>query len=592
MCDINISFKNRHMKKTILLILLAFSVNVTFAQYILKTAEDIKWYEGLAQEKVVVSANTSVIFTGESMYYKVYSFNSKTNNYSNNSKIAYVELVGDGNVVFKQKVKLLKGVGAGDFFIPATVKSGNYKLIGYTQWMKNGVKDNFYQTDIVILNPYEANANVDEAGSIAENFKKSNSIANNTEQVIALKTDVNAYEKRSKVSLDVTLVGSGFGNYSVSVRKKYDIANISNPISYIAEPSSNLTSKPRAIGESIYLPEFVGEMITGQVINKTTGEPEAGKDIVLSVLSEEVFQDLVKTNDYGIFYFQLKDNYSRSEALVQVLGKDRDNYSIKVNENESVDYNVLKFNKFQLSSEYQNMIVERSIHNQVQNAYFSTKQDTLKNDLYPEPFFGNPPTVYQLDDYKRFPTISETIVEVIDHVWDQKAENGKRSIDVREREFDPYYGIDLAPMVLIDGAFIQDHQSALDFDATKVKTIKVHREEYYYGKIVYQGIVRIETFEGNYAESISGDYLKKFNMFSPQPTKGYFNQSHDLKFDKKNRIPDFREQLFWNPSIEFTKRIMNYEFFTSDVIGDFEIILEGFTNLGEPVYLREVFTVN
>jgi hypothetical protein len=582
------------MKKQLLIILFLFaSYNLAFSQYILKNAEDVRWYQGIAQEKVVVQPNETLLFAGESMYYTLYCFDAKTNNYSNNSKIAYVELVGENTIVFKQKIKLIKGVGNGDFFVPPTVKSGNYKLIGYTQWMKNGDKENFFQTDIVILNPYEANANVDEAGSLNDNFGKINNTVSNQKQVIEVQTDAKTYKTRAKVSLNVNLLGNGFGNYSVSVRKKDDLTSKTNQYS-LGSSTQNTTnvSEVKTIGESIYLPEFVGEMIKGKVLNKLTGKPEVGKDVVLSILSDEVFQDIVKTNAYGVFYFQLKDNYSKPDALVQVLGADRDTYNIVINEHESVDYSVLNFKKFQLSKEHQDLIIERSIHNQVRNAYFSVKQDTLKTDVYPEPFFGNPPIVYQLDDYKRFPTLAETFVEVIDHVWDQKADNGKRSIDVREREFDPYYGIDLAPMVLVDGVFIQDHQSILDFYATKVKTIKVHREEYYYGKIVYQGIVRIETFEGNYAESISGDYLKKFNRFSTQPAKGYFNQDYSKSSEGLDRIPDFREQLLWYPNLEFTKQTMNIQFYTSDVICDFEIILEGFTNLGEPVYLREVFTVN
>ncbi|MCB0463112.1 MAG: hypothetical protein R2816_11265 [Flavobacteriaceae bacterium] len=580
-------------KQQVLNILFLFAFcNLAFSQYILKNVEDVAWYQGIPQEKIVVQPNTSLIFTGESLYYKVFCFNANTNQYSNNSKIAYVELVGPKNVVFKHKVKLNKGVGASDFFVPATVTSGNYKLIGYTQWMKNGTKDNFFQSDIVILNPYEANANVDESGSINDNFENPNNPLVN-KQIVAIKTDAKSYKTRAKVSLDITLLGNGFGNYAVSVRKKDNIANESESFAYsLSSLKSKTKNEPKNIGESIFLPEFVGEMITGQVVNKSTGKPEGVKDVVLSILSDEVFQDIVKTNDNGVFYFQLKDAYSKPEALVQVLGADRDNFSIEVKEHESVDYSVLEFKKFVLSDEHQDMIVERSIHNQVQNAYFNVKQDTLKTDIYPEPFFGNPPTVYQLDDYKRFPTIRETIIEVIDHVWDQRAENGKRSIDVREREFDPYYGIDLPPMVIVDGVFVQDHQSVLDFDANKVKTIKVHREEYYYGKIVYQGIVRIETFDGNYVESLSGDYLKAFNRLPIQPAKSYFNQSYNSNSKNLEKIPDFREQLFWQPTFKFKKKTMNLSFFTSDVKGDFEIVFEGFTNLGEPVYITKSFTVN
>jgi len=582
------------MKKQLAIMLfLLGSYSTVFSQYILKNAEDVEWYQGITQEKIVVSPNTALFFTGESMYYKVYCFNTKTNQYSNNSKIAYVELVGSNGVVFKQKVKLNKGVGMSDFFIPATVKSGNYKLIGFTQWMKNGTKNNFFQKDIVVLNPYETNANVDEAGSISENFKNLSQQTTNKKEVISLVTNAQTYKTRSKVKLDVSLLGNGFGNYSITVRKKDDLISNSLPHSFSTSNSKlNTVSEPKTIGKSIYLPEFIGEMITGTVINKSTGKPQGGKEVVLSILSDEVFQDITKTNDYGVFYFQLKDSYSKSEALVQVLGKDREDYNIEVKDYESIDYSVLKFGNFHLSQEHQKMIEERSIHNQVQNAYFNVKQDTLKTDVYPQPFFGNPPTVYQLDDYKRFPTIAETIVEVIDHVWDQKAENGKRSIDVREREFDPYYGIDLAPMVLIDGAFMQDHQYVLDFDADKVKTIKVHREEYYYGKIVYQGIVRIETFDQNFAEELSGDYLKKFELFNAQPQKGYFNQSYNSSKTELNRTPDFREQLLWYPNLQFTKKTMNIEFFTSDVTGDFEVIVSGYTNLGEPVYISKGFSVN
>lgn len=583
------------MKKQQLLSVLFLIVfcNLSFSQYILKDADDVAWYQGITQEKVVVQPNQKLLFTGETFYYKLYCFDAKTNIYSNNSKIAYVELVGESHVVFKQKVKLTKGVGVGDFFVPPNVKSGNYKLIGYTQWMKNGVKDHFFQSDIVILNPYETNANVDEAGSISDNFPANNTSPNNIKQVIALQTDSKMYKTRTKVSLDVTLLGNGFGNYAVSVRKKDGIVGNSQPFTYgLSAQNSKTNSQPKNIGESIFLPEFIGEMITGQVTNKATGKPEGGKDVVLSILSDEVFQDIVKTNDNGVFYFQLKDAYSKPEAMVQVLGADRENYSIEVKEHESIDYSVLEFKDFKLSSEYQDMIIERSIHNQVQNAYFNVKQDTLKTDIYPEPFFGNPPKVYQLDDYKRFSTVGETIIEVIDHVWDQRAGNGKRSIDVREREFDPYYGIDLPPMVIVDGVFVQDHQSVLDFDANKVKTIKVHREEYYYGKIVYQGIVRIETFDGNYAESVSGDHLKKFNRLAIQPAKGYFNQNYINNSKNSERIPDLREQLYWYPNFEFTKKTMSLEFFTSDVKGEFEIILQGFTNLGEPVYMTEIFTVN
>ena len=64
-------------------------------------------------------------------------------------------MVGEnGLVIFKHKLRLEDGYGHGDFFIPVSVSSGNYKLIGCTRWMLNWGEEVFFQEDISILNPY------------------------------------------------------------------------------------------------------------------------------------------------------------------------------------------------------------------------------------------------------------------------------------------------------------------------------------------------------------------------------------------------------------------------------------------------------
>ncbi len=69
--------------------------------------------------------------------------------------MAYVKrVVENGSVIFKHKLWLEDGYGYGDFFIPVSVPSGNYKLIGYTRWMLKWGEEVFFQEDISILNPY------------------------------------------------------------------------------------------------------------------------------------------------------------------------------------------------------------------------------------------------------------------------------------------------------------------------------------------------------------------------------------------------------------------------------------------------------
>ena len=112
-------------------------------------------YSQMGKEGVFIHYNASLLFVGEYLYYSVYCLNKKTGKASDISKIAYVELIGEkGTVIFRQKIGLENGSGQGDFFIPVSVPSGNYKLIGYTQWMMNWGEASFFQGDVSILNPY------------------------------------------------------------------------------------------------------------------------------------------------------------------------------------------------------------------------------------------------------------------------------------------------------------------------------------------------------------------------------------------------------------------------------------------------------
>ena len=78
--------------------------------------------------------------------------------------------------------------------------------------------------------------------------------------------------------------------------------------------------------------------------------------------------------------------------------------------------------------------------------------------------------------------------------------------------------------------------------------------------------------------------------------KKYFNQtytSNDTGLpDSTSRIPDYRNQLLWIPDFKLEKEETTLDFFTSDVSGDFEVRLEGFSSKGEPISVLETFFVN
>jgi hypothetical protein len=581
-----------------------------YAQYVLKNDSDVGWYKSIPQERVFVHHNTSLLFSGEYLYYKLYCFNESTDNLSKTSKIAYVELIGEhGQIIFKHKIKLIAGLGQGDFFVPTSIPSGNYKLLAYTQWMKNASGNNFFSSDISIINPYRGNQREILSKDIEiEKTPKNNSQRNNynsklsvnnietADNLVKLYTDIESYKSRSKVVLTIKATSgiNSLGNYSISVRKIDTILTASMPTSVnYKHLFNNIKKKSKTVGDEIFMPEFKGEMFTGKVLNKNTNLPEPNKDIALSIINNESFLDITKTNKDGIFYFHITTNYYGDDAIFQVVDKHPENYIVKLNEHQPMSPKKLKYYQFKMTSKMKSLILERSINNQIQNGFFSVKPDTIKTITPQAPFYGNHQDVYNLDDYTRFPDVKETVIEIIEHAWTKKDNNGKQVFVVRGREFDPYYGSDLLPLVMVDGVFIQDHERIIEYQAKKVKSISVLRDEYYYGSQIYKGIINIKTIKGEFDKELSEAYLKKVKLFKPRPKKNYFNQWYDDATKKESsRIPDFRQQLLWMPEFKLRNIEQGIEFFTSDIKGVYEITFEGFTNQGKPISVKKTFSVN
>lgn len=109
------------------------------------------------QEKLFIHLDRTVHLCGETLWFSVYSVHGTTHQPLNLSKVAYVEILSDSNEsVVRAKVELNNGMGAGSFFIPATLNTGNYVVRGYTQWMKNYDESFFFHQAITIINPFRS----------------------------------------------------------------------------------------------------------------------------------------------------------------------------------------------------------------------------------------------------------------------------------------------------------------------------------------------------------------------------------------------------------------------------------------------------
>lgn len=564
-------------------------------------------YANVHQEKIFIHYNSTLLFTGEYLYYKVYNLNSETSALSNLSKIVYVELVGeDKEAVFRHKMRLENSSGQGDFFIPTTVKSGNYKLIGYTQWMKNGGKNNFFQGEIAIINPYQSNQKeiLQDTSIVSNNNsrslvnKKTQSIKEANNESIKINIDQGTFKKRSKVSLkfeEVAKLDSG-GTYSLSVRS---MDTIEKPLmitskSFLSRQNRQVKKLNNHFRNHIYLPEFRGELISGKVLPKDSISPVDNINIAVSIPEKNGYDlKVVTSGENGVFLVSLEKAYNGTKAFVQVLGETRHKYTIKLNPDSSMDYSDLTFNRFEITPEMRDMIVERSVHNQIENSYFSIKPDSLKPTPTVIPVYKDIMNTYNLDDYTRFSTIRETLVEVIELVWTKKIDRDKYTFRIKENDYDFYIKPDFSPLIIVDGIPVQNHNHLLGYNARNVRSISFIRDKYILGSKIFQGVLDIETIDGNYVSPYSGDHRIDVDLLKPLPIKKYFNQKYTQETKPgTDRILDFRYQLLWEPNLKLNDNKTAIDFFTSDITGNYEICLEGFTASGNPVSLREVISVN
>ena len=123
-----------------------------------------------------------------------------------------------------------------------------------------------------------------------------------------------------------------------------------------------------------------------------------------------------------------------------------------------------------------------------------------------------------------------------------------------------------------------------------MKKISIIRDKYNYGSQLFDGVVSIETFKGDYIDIKKGAHVKNIKLFKPLDNKIYFKQVYEDN-EELNHIPDLRYQLLWQPKFKLREKEQEITFFTSDNSGEYEICIEGFTLTGKAISIKERFLV-
>ena len=587
------------MKKIYILLTLLFIELVSVqAQYVIKSQEELNDLKKLPLEKVYLSTSEKLVFAGEYLYYGFYCFNAQNSRFSTISKVGYVALVNaEKSYVFEQKLRLDKGLGQGEFFVPTSLPSGNYKLLGYTQWMKNGGLEQAFQLDVVIINPYTADQSSLLDSTPVSTVVPTEAISSEVDSAtVGLVFSGKSLGKREKVSFSLKNYKGYLGNgvYTIKVKKKEDFQGTpTTNASVFSKRYLNVGKQlDLKVGDSLFLPEQRGELFFGSVTDAETNEPMSNQPVMVSLPGKEFVLKFATTDNNGNFYTYLRKDYKEAMAIVQAEN-DEDRLSIAVKTPSPLDVTDLTFGDFTMTAEMDEAIKQRSIRNQVENQFFAQKPDSVLLGDPIDPFDGGSPQVFQLDDYTRFSTFQETLVEILNNAGYRNNPKGNDYIRIAqdfEKANEAYN--DFPAIVVIDGVMIPNHETIKDFDARTIKTIKMIRDQFQLANKDYQGLLSVETFDGNYFELHQRPNAIAAQVVKPLPAKNYYKQIYSPGAKDYERIPDYRTLLFWQPFVVVDGAGSDFEFFTSDVAGDYEVVVDGFTTYGKPIHFSKGFRVN
>jgi len=565
--------------KHIVIIALAVSFQqISFAQKT-STVTELNEIDRKLNESIYVSTNTNSYLTGETLLYKIFCLNKSTNAISNYSKIAYLQLVDSNKkTVFTHKLFLENGTANGDFFIPTTLETGNYKIIGYTNWMLNKKGAEYCNIDIYIVNPYKEKLTntVSQKQSLTAEIK--------TNENISFDLKNKEYKSRDLIELKINTNSEDFtkGNYTLSIRKKDGFLSENKPTFETVNSNKNFDNEIK--NTDFILPELRGEIISGKILSKSADIKN--KKVALSIVGKINNLKLTKTDAEGRFVFNLEKSNSGSNIIVQVIEDNKQDYTVEIDKPKEIDFSNLTFQSLQFDSDFKQNISERLISSQIENAYYNIKKDSLLASNDTIPFYGNLSKEYKLDAFTRFPTMEETITEVVYGTYFTK---NKNNYSIHVYDYDPNYESELPALIVVDGLIIEDLNELFAYNPKNVYKINVVKGIYYYGAKSFNGVVAFTTKSGDYDTKLKGSFILRPELLRPQSKKEYFQP--DYADNKNARIPDYRHQLLWMPKVNLINSDSKTTFYASDVSGKFEIILEGFSASGKPVFIKDFIEI-
>lgn len=344
------------------------------------------------------------------------------------------------------------------------------------------------------------------------------------------------------------------------------------------------------LAELPYAPEPDGPVISGYVRKKGGKDRAPGILAYLAFPGKQVRLYASRSNQEGAVFFNAKPFYGQQQIVVRTDTRTRDSlYEVGISNPFSEKYADVLRSAFPVTPHYAGLLQEHNLWMQVEQAYQVNRKDRrLQEPLDTAAFYGKPFNTYLLDNYTRYITMQEVLREYVKEVSVRRPGNRYRLMvmnalfDFDRRMAATFFQDD--PLVLFDGVPVFDMDKIVAFDPLKVEKIEVVAGRYFYAPLVADGILSFTTYKGDMSNYPLNPEAIVLDYDGLQRQRIFYSPAYD-KDTGEARIPDFRNTLYWAPSLETNARgAATCSFYTSDLRGKYVVVVNGITPDGHAGY--------
>lgn len=610
--SLNFTTAPRHMKWSITISLLYctffFSAIPAQAQ---SNCEELS----LPKEQVTLQLDRNVCLAGETIWFKAWCFLDGQLE-QGMSKVLYVEIFDETQkAIVQEKYLLNSNKAAGSIHIPEDVPSKYYFLKAYTRYMRNFSPTHFHYQQIIIVNPFI------EKGSIQAKTTNSDQSQDSTpaqpyvsrapENLLQIELDKKKYRTRQEISFQVNSLNpitaelsttvrlKGLGNQpaqEVMLQNKWLLAscqedpfcrqfslteNLSNNSSNSQGQKNALPLNPNSLQ---WLPETRGLTISG-LLQNDKGEDVAGVLAMVAVLQEAPMLYMGTTDEQGYFTICLQNMQYQKDLFV---GTPNEKNKVLIRNDFEPDLPEITTVPLQFDSTLHSLLESLNLNQQLKRIYPKNKTQTVfQTDPLniPSTNILTPDRRILLSDFIEVSSMSEVFKELTTGLILRK-EEGKDNLSVFNSDQQKWYR---SPLILLDNVPIFNIAELLKIDPAKVEAIELYHSDYILGDYMIGAIISIISKTDNFAGYKWGKQIA-FTTFKNFAVPQAFEQVVHLE---KSHYPDFRPVLYWQPYLTLKQQKVSetISIYAPDRPGIYEILVQGFTNLGEACFGYVTFEV-